>query len=77
MALKIYRRSAPFGSAGRHGLYFLAFAYDLHRFDVQLRRMFGVSGDGEHDRLIEFSRPESSSYWIAPSLEDMAGISGG
>ena len=76
VALKIYRRSAPFGSAGRHGLYFLAFSCDAHRFDVQLRRMFGVSGDGEHDRLIEFSEPVSSSYWFAPSQEDLAGLSG-
>ncbi|MBC8337580.1 MAG: Dyp-type peroxidase [Rhodospirillales bacterium] len=76
VAMKIYRRSAPFGSAGRHGLYFLAFACDLHRFDVQLLRMFGVSGDGEHDRLIEFSKPVTSSYWFAPSIEDLASLSG-
>lgn len=75
VAQKIYRRSAPFGSAGRHGLYFLAFACDPHRFDVQLRRMFGVTDDGEHDRLIEFSEPVSSSYWFAPSLQDLTGIS--
>ncbi|NQV84480.1 MAG: Dyp-type peroxidase [Rhodospirillales bacterium] len=72
--LKIYRRSAPFGSAGRHGLYFLAFSCDLHRFDVQLRRMFGIAGDGEHDRLIGFSQAVSSSYWFAPSLEDLGEI---
>jgi putative iron-dependent peroxidase len=76
VALKIYRRSAPFGSVGRHGLYFLAFSCDPHRFDVQLRRMFGVSGDGEHDRLIEFSEPVSGSYWFAPSIEDLAGLPG-
>ena len=74
VALKIYRRSAPFGSAGRHGLYFLAFSCDPHRFDVQLRRMFGVSGDGEHDRLIRFSEPVSGSYWFAPSIEDLAAL---
>ncbi|MDA1090762.1 MAG: Dyp-type peroxidase, partial [Proteobacteria bacterium] len=76
IALKIYRRSAPFGSAGRHGLYFLAFACNPHRFDVQLRRMFGVSGDGEHDRLIEFSEAVSGSYWFAPSVEDLQSLSG-
>ena len=76
IALKIYRRSTPFGSVGRHGLYFLAFSFDLHRFDVQLRRMFGVSGDGKHDRLTDFSEPVSSSYWFAPSIEDLKGPSG-
>jgi len=76
VAQKIYRRSAPFGSAGRHGLYFLAFSCAVHRFDVQLRRMFGVAGDGQHDRLIEFSKPLSSAYWFAPSGEDLTALSG-
>ncbi|NQU60414.1 MAG: Dyp-type peroxidase [Rhodospirillales bacterium] len=71
VALKIYRRSAPYGLAGEHGLYFLAFSCDLHRFDVQLKRMFGVAGDGQHDRLIAFSQAVSGSYWLAPSLDDL------
>ncbi|MBT3306554.1 MAG: Dyp-type peroxidase [Alphaproteobacteria bacterium] len=74
VALKIYRRSAPFGTAGRHGLYFLAFSCDPHRFDVQLRRMYGISGDGEHDHLIGFSQAVSGSYWFAPSVEDLVGL---
>ena len=76
IALKIYRRSTPFGSVGRHGLYFLAFSFDLHRFDVQLRRMIGVSGDEKHDRLTDFFEPVSSYFWFAPSIEDMKGPSG-
>jgi putative iron-dependent peroxidase len=72
VALKIYRRSAPFGTVGTHGLYFLAFACDPLRFDVQLARMFGTAGDGLHDRLVEFSRPLTSSYWFAPSQESLA-----
>ncbi len=38
---KIYRRSAPIGSVAEHGLYFLAFARHIGRFDLLLRRMFG------------------------------------
>ena len=72
VAQKIYRRSAPFGGVGAHGLYFLAFACAPARFDVQLRRMFGVTEDGLHDRLIEFSKPVTSSYWFAPSVEVLA-----
>jgi putative iron-dependent peroxidase len=72
---KIYRRSVPFGSVGEHGLYFLAFACDLRRFEIQLRRMFGVADDGEHDRLIEFSKPTTGSYWFAPSEQAMRSLS--
>lgn len=67
VAQQIYRRSTPFGGATEHGLYFLAFARELPRFEVQLRRMFGVSEDGLRDRLTEFSRPTTGSYWFAPS----------
>jgi porphyrinogen peroxidase len=74
VAMKIYRRSAPFGSVSEKGLYFLSFSCAVHRFDVQLRRMFGVSGDGLHDRIVEFSKPVTSSYWFAPSKESLAAI---
>ncbi|MHA1151669.1 MAG: Dyp-type peroxidase [Alphaproteobacteria bacterium] len=67
VAQKIYRRSTPFGGVGEHGLYFLAFARELSRFEVQLRHMFGVSEDGLHDRLMAFSRARTGSYWFAPS----------
>ncbi len=70
-AAKIYRRSAPYGNASEHGLYFLAFSCEIARFDVQLRHMFGLTDDGLHDRLIEYSKPVTSSYWFAPSLEDL------
>ncbi len=64
----------PFGSVADHGLYFLAFSCDPARFDIQLRRMFGVSGDGVHDRLTGYSRPVTGSYWFAPSLQAMRGL---
>ncbi len=70
-AMKIYRRSAPYGSATEQGLYFLSFACEIRRFSIQLERMFGITGDGLHDRLIEFSTPLTSSYWFAPSQQDL------
>ena len=70
-AMKIYRRSDPFGSATEHGLYFLAFACELRRFSVQLERMLGMTDDGIHDKLIEYSKAVTSSYWFAPSAEDL------
>jgi putative iron-dependent peroxidase len=71
VAMKIFRRSFPYGTVTRHGLYFLAFACDVERFDVQLRRMYGVSGDGLQDRLTGFSRAVTGAYWFAPAKEDL------
>ena len=73
VALKIYRRSAPYATLARHGLYFLAFARARERHQIQLDRMFGVSGDGLHDRLIEFSRANTGSYLFAPGERALAG----
>ncbi len=73
---KIWRRSAPFGDATCHGLYFLAFACDPARFDVQLRRMIGLAGDGLYDRLMDFSAARTGSYWFAPSEQALASAVG-
>jgi len=76
VAQKIYRRSAPFGGAGEHGLYFLAFACDQTRFDYLLARMFGTADDDLHDRLTEFTRPVTGSYWFAPDAASLAKVIG-
>lgn len=76
VAQKIYRRSAPIGGVAEHGLYFLAFSRDPARFEAILRSMFGVSGDGIHDRLVEYSRPRTGAFYFAPSLEDLAAAIG-
>ena len=73
---EIYRRSVPFGNVGERGLYFLGFSCERDRFDGMLSRMFGTSGDGIHDRLLDFSRPVTGSYYFAPSLEDLAAVGG-
>ena len=72
VALKVYRRSAPYATLARHGLYFLAFARARERHQIQLERMFGVAGDGLHDRLIEFSRADTGSYLLAPGERALA-----
>lgn len=73
-AMKIYRRSDPYGNATEHGLYFLAFACEHRRLSSQLESMLGMTDDGIHDRLIEFSKATTSSYWFAPSSEDLQKI---
>ena len=57
----------PTERSKEHGLYFLAFACELRRFQVLLERMFGASGDEVSDQLIRYSKPVTSSYWFAPS----------
>jgi len=66
--LPIYRRSVPYGTVAEHGLYFVAFSADRARYDRMLGRMFGIDGDGRHDRLTDFSRPVSGAYYFAPPL---------
>lgn len=67
--LAIYRRSVPYGTAGEHGLYFVAFSAEQSRFELMLRRMFGLAEDGLRDSLLGFTRPVSGSFWFAPSQE--------
>ena len=66
--LEIYRRSAPYGNVGRHGLYFVAFSAERARYDKMLERMFGLTEDRVHDRLTDFSHPLGGAYYFAPSL---------
>ena len=72
--LELYRRSTPYGRVREAGLYFLAFSADPSRFTKMMRRMFGVSGDGLHDHLTDFTRPVSGAYYFAPSLDALDGI---
>jgi putative iron-dependent peroxidase len=70
--LEIFRRSVPYGGVKDHGLYFIAFTNEPRRIDMMLDRMFGVSGDGLSDRLIDFSKALTGSYFFVPSLEDLS-----
>ena len=76
VALKIYRRSTPYGTVGEHGLFFVAFACDLMRVQVQLERMYGVAGDGLYDRLIDYSTAVTGSYWYVPEEAELSRLFG-
>lgn len=69
---KLYRRSVPYGGVQQHGLYFLAFSGEIERYDHILASMFGQTEDRIVDRLTEFSRPLSGSYWFAPSAAELS-----
>lgn len=74
VAQKVWRRSVPWGGASANGLYFVGFACELSRLDIQLQRMFGLTEDKLKDRLTEFSDPISNSWWFAPSKNQLAAI---
>lgn len=69
--LKVYRRSVPWGTATAQGLHFVAFGCDVHRFDLQLRHQYGLVDDGITDRLLAFTTPETGSFWVCPSVDDL------
>ena len=52
----------------------MAFARDIDRFDIQLRRMFGTAGDGVRDRLTDYSRPVTGAYWFALSADELSAL---
>ena len=72
--LEIYRRSVPYGRVGELGLYFIAFSADPSRFHKMLANMYGTSGDGLHDHLMDFTQAVSGSFYFAPSLDALDGI---
>jgi putative iron-dependent peroxidase len=66
--LEIVRHSFPYGTTSERGLFFIAYTRDLAIPERMLARMMGMSGDGLHDRLMEFSRAVSGATFFAPSL---------
>jgi putative iron-dependent peroxidase len=73
-AMKIYRRSFPYANSEDKGLFFLGFAKNIQRFDVQLKSMLGLSEDGISDRIMDFSTPETGGYYFAPSMSELLKI---
>ncbi len=65
--LEIWRRSVPWGGYDEHGLYFLAFSADPHRFEAMLDAMFAVDAP-PHDRLTDFSTPTTGARYLAPPV---------
>ena len=72
VAQKIWRRSIPWGGVQKNGLYFVGFACELSRLEIQLQRMYGLTDDGVKDRLTEFSTAIRSSWWFVPCDEALA-----
>lgn len=72
VAMKVYRRSAPYGTVAEKGLFYFVFGCDLQRFTTQLESMYGLTADKKIDQIINYSTAVSGSYWFAPAQEDLA-----
>lgn len=66
--LKIVRHSFPFGTTSAAGLFFIAYCRTLDIPERMLHRLIGTSGDGVHDRLMEFTRAVTGANFFVPSL---------
>ena len=67
--LEIVRHSFPYGTLNEHGLFFIAYTRNLDIPEQMLCRMLGATGDGHHDRLMDFTQAVSGAHFFAPSLE--------
>ena len=72
--LQILRQGYPWGTVREAGLYFAAYTKSLDVFDLMLARMMGTTGDGLHDRLMEFSRAVTGATFFVPSLETLSSL---
>jgi putative iron-dependent peroxidase len=66
--LEIVRHSLPYGTPSECGLFFIAYNRNLDTLEKMLARMLGATGDGHHDRLLDFTRAVSGATFFAPSL---------
>jgi porphyrinogen peroxidase len=72
--LEVVRHSLPYGTVSEAGLFFICYTRDLRIPDLMLSRMMGSTGDGLHDRLMEFSRAVSGANFFAPSLATLRAL---
>lgn len=75
VGLKLVRQSLPYGTvSGAHGLYFICYCACLHNIEQQLLSMFGET-DGKTNRMLGFTQAVSGSYYYAPSIAQLKGLS--
>jgi len=67
--LEIVRHSFPYGTVSEKGLFFIAYTRDLSVPAKMLSRMLGASGDGLHDRLMDYTHAVSGATFFAPSIK--------
>ena len=72
----ILRANMPFGRAGQgeFGTYFIGYARSPRTIEQMLTNMFVGRPPGNHDRLLDFSRPITGSLFFVPSTTFLEGV---
>ena len=67
--LKIVRDNMPFSNLGRRefGTYYIAYAKSPVVIERMLQNMFVGDPPGNHDRLLDFSTPQTGALFFAPT----------
>ncbi len=75
---EILRDNMPFGRAGHgeFGTYFIGYARYLWVIEKMLQRMFVGEPEGDYDRLLDFSVPQTGTTFFAPSRSTLAKLAG-
>ncbi len=74
--LKILRDNMPFGRAGgEFGTYFIGYCRSPATIEEMLDNMFIGNPPGNHDRLLDFSRPVTGNLFFVPSATFLDGVS--
>lgn len=68
---KIVRDNMPFGSIGSNemGTYFIAYASSFGTVKKMLTNMFIGVPEGNYDRILDFSTPQTGSLFFVPSFD--------
>jgi len=77
--ISILRHNMPFGHVthGDSGTYFIGYARSPRPIEQMLENMFVGRPPGNHDRLLDYSRPVTGTNFFAPSLTFLDGLASG
>ena len=76
--LKIIRDNMPFGniSTNEMGTYFIAYASSFTTVKKMLTNMFVGVPEGNYDRILDFSTPETGTLFFVPTFDMLNNFAG-
>lgn len=76
--LKIVRDNMPFGNSATNemGTYFIAYASTFTTVNKMLTRVFIGEPEGNHDRILDFSKAKTGTLFFCPSLNMLKDFAG-
>ena len=72
--LQIVGHNSPYGTTSEAGFFFIAYNKTQDTFEKMLERMIGTTGEGLHDRLLDFTHPVTGAMLFAPSLRTLRSL---